>query len=73
MGKVISIAHLDQEQIKRIKDLESKLNICLVAYSVDESPDFSSLSEQELEEVKKLEDSLGISLLAYDLKSKTAA
>jgi len=73
MGKIISIAHLDKKEIKRIKELENKLKICLVAYSVEESPNFSDLTEDELEEVKKLEESLGISLLAYDLKNKSVA
>lgn len=73
MGKIISIAHLDKEQIKKVRDLESKLDICLVAYSVKESPNFSQLTEEELEEVKNLEESLGLSLLAYDLKNRSAA
>jgi hypothetical protein len=70
MGKVISVAHLKDKQLEKIKKLEKKLNICIIAYDVREAPIYSNLSEDDLKEIKEIENLLGISLIAYELKNK---
>tara|TARA_B100000925_G_C22009476_1_gene475466 strand:- start:3825 stop:4091 length:267 start_codon:yes stop_codon:yes gene_type:complete len=73
MGKLILLANLKKEHVLEIKKLEKKLNTCLVAFTENETPEFSNLTVEEIEEIKKLEKSLGISLLAYELESKKDA
>ena len=73
MGKFISLANLQKEQVLEIKKLEKKLKTCLVAFTEHDTPNFSNLTIEDIEEIKKLEKSLGISLLAYELETKKDA
>ena len=73
MGRLITLSSLSESQLKAVRDLEKKLNICLVAFSEIDTPVFSDLEPSQVEEVKKLEQDLGIRLLAYDASDKKAA
>lgn len=73
MGRLITLSSLTDKQLKAIRELEKKLDICLVAFSEIDTPVFSELDSTQIEEVRKLEKDLGIRLLAYDASDKKAA
>lgn len=57
-----NISKLSDEQIQKIKNLESELGMILIAY--DSSP-YADLDSFQVEELQTLERNMGVTLLAY--------
>ncbi|WP_305064700.1 hypothetical protein [Methanococcoides sp.] len=58
-----SFSKIESENLKAITDLESKLDITLIAFS-DDGVQYADLNEDAAKEVKDLEKKLGLSLVA---------
>ena len=56
-------AAISDEQIEKIRSLESEIGKVLLA--VEKPKQFANLSEDQLKELKKTEDSLGCVVVAY--------
>ncbi|MAW07735.1 MAG: hypothetical protein CME61_05575 [Halobacteriovoraceae bacterium] len=72
MGKIIKFAKVDNKKIEKIKKLESKLGVCLVAYELSDAPDYQNLSDEEIKEIQKIEKELGVTILAYQEDKKAS-
>lgn len=60
----MTIAKLDEAQLKQLQRAEQDLGVVLVALQPQYT--FASLSEDKLQRLKVLEDELGVVLLAYE-------
>ena len=65
-SKLISLANLSDKDLEKIKNLESRLGVTLLAYSWCQGPELANLDQKNLDDIKKLEEELGISLVALD-------
>ena len=67
-----NIASIKEVDLKKIKELESKLGVSLVAFSKDNTEvDVANLSVEEVDYILALEEKLGVTLIAY--KNKKSA
>ena len=53
MSKIIKFAKVDDKKIEKLKKLENKLGVCLVAYELSDAPDYKKLSKEEIEEIQR--------------------
>lgn len=65
-SKLISLANLSAKDLEKIKNLERRLGITLLAYSWCQGPELANLDQKNLDDIKKLEKELGISLVALE-------
>jgi len=63
---MLVFSKLEEEKLKSIKDLESKLGVNLIAFS-DINTKYADLGEAEAKDLKDLEKELGLSLLALKM------
>lgn len=63
MAQFLKIAHLEREDIARVRALEDAVGLHIMAF--EPGPDVASLTESQLEQVKELEEELGVTLLVY--------
>jgi hypothetical protein len=61
-----SVKRLDDSHLARIKELEQKLDCCIVAF--DQLPEPAELSGLQLEDLNNLERETGSVLVAYKCK-----
>ncbi len=61
-----SIKKLDQTGLDKIKALENKLGVCIVA--VENSPKPAAISDTQLRELQSMEKEIGAVLVAYQCK-----
>lgn len=59
----MTVAHLDEAQLKRVQQAERELGIVLVALQPQYT--FAKLAEDKLKRLQALENELGVVLLAY--------
>ncbi len=57
-------AHLDQDSLGRLRQLEQEIGSVIIAYQ-PESP-YAALSVEQVARLKELEQELGLVLLAYN-------
>ncbi len=57
-----NISKLSDDQVQKIKNLESELGVIMVAYNT--SP-YADLDSFQVEELQTLERNMGVTLLAY--------
>jgi hypothetical protein len=57
------IAHLDNDQAKKIHELESELDVCILA--LEPGLDIAQLNEEQLRKVKQVESETGVTLVVY--------
>ncbi len=57
------VKKLDEANLKKVRELETKLGVCIVAYEPPPGP--ARLSEGELQQLKEAERELGSVLVAY--------
>ncbi len=60
---ICTYAHLDEEKLKAIKEVEKKIGKTLLAFSCRDM-DVAPLSDEQMEELKRLEDKIGFPLVA---------
>jgi len=56
-------AELDENDLEKIKTLESELGSCVLALAPNFK--FANLDDQQIEKLKELEKELGVTLVAY--------
>ena len=59
----VNLAKLDEEQLKRVRQMEEQLGVNVLAYTQPIVP--AALSEEQLAKLKTLEAELGLCLVAY--------
>ncbi len=63
---VYSVKKLDKAGLNKIKALESKMGVCIVA--VENPPKPASISGEQLKELQSVEKEVGAVLIAYQCK-----
>lgn len=58
-----SIKNLDETGLGKIKSLESKMGVCIVA--VENAPKPAAISEEQIKELQSAEKEMGAILVAY--------
>lgn len=61
-----SYSKIENDKVKKIEELESKLGVTLLAFS-GQTINNAQLSTEDLELIKKLEDELQLSLVAVNV------
>lgn len=57
------IAHLEADQVEVITDLETEMDLCLIA--LEPGLEVAQLNEEQLTRVRGVEKELGVTLIAY--------
>ena len=63
MSEFLKIAHLEEEAINEINQLEETLGVQVMAYQ--SGVNIANLDESQMDALKTLEDKLGVVLLAF--------
>ena len=63
MTGYVNLAKLDEEQLKRVEQMEEQLGVNVLAYTQPIVP--ADLTEEQLAKLEALEAELGLCLVAY--------
>jgi len=63
MTKHVKLAKLDEEQLKKVRELEAELGVRVLAYAQPVVP--ATLTEEQLAKLQIAETDLGLCLVAY--------
>ena len=63
MTQFLKIAHLDDDEVDRIRELEVALDRHIMAF--EPGLEIADLSEEQLAQIRALEEDLGVTLLVY--------
>ncbi|MFO8035702.1 MAG: hypothetical protein R6U57_03640 [Anaerolineales bacterium] len=63
MTEFLKIAHLDDESVTQIKEIEKEMDVHIMAF--ESGLDIADLSEGQLNRIQALEDALGVTLVVY--------
>jgi len=64
MSDFLQIAALEENDVKRIREVEKDFGVHVMAFEQELS--IAHLSENQLEKIKQLEDELGVTLLVFE-------
>ena len=59
----LKIAHLEKSQSRKIHDLESELDVCVIA--LEPGLEIAQLNDEQLSRVQQVESELGVTLVVY--------
>jgi len=63
MTEFLKVAHLDDESVDRLKELEKEMGVHIMAF--ESGLDIADLSEEQIDRVQSLEEELGVTLVVY--------
>jgi len=63
MTRHVNFANLNEEQLRKVRELEEEMGTCVLAYSKPIVP--AQLTDEQLAELRALEAELGVCLVAY--------
>lgn len=64
MTRFLKIAHLDDDDVARIRALEQELDRHIMAFEA--GLEIADLAEEQLARIRALEEELGVTLLVYE-------
>ncbi|MBS3753539.1 MAG: hypothetical protein KGY46_09160 [Anaerolineales bacterium] len=63
MTEFLKIAHLGEDDVKRLKAVEKEMGVHIMAF--ESGLDIADLSEEQIDRVQNLEEELGVTLVVY--------